>query len=116
MGIWKGCVAGSFAVLDVQRPVRCGAYRRFDRLVRTHAEDQARQRRHRASIPKAAEKVAGFQYVIEPLPMRNKMNAVVYDLFFASAKPVADKIVTDIFSNYHASKTTWRCSLVRTRL
>jgi hypothetical protein len=30
--------------------------------------------------------------------MRNKMNAVVYYLFFASQKPVAEKIITDIFS------------------
>jgi len=45
-------------------------------------------------------KVAGFEYVPEPMPMRNKNNAVVYYLFFASHKPVADKIVTEIFSKY----------------
>ncbi len=44
--------------------------------------------------------VAGFEFVPEPLPMRNKNNAVVYYLFFASQKPVAKKIITDIFAKY----------------
>ena len=44
--------------------------------------------------------VAGFAFVAEPLPMRNKNNAVVYYLFFASAKRVADSIVKDVFAKY----------------
>lgn len=44
--------------------------------------------------------VAGFKYVPEPLPMRNSMNAVVYYLFFASQKPVADRIIKDLFTKY----------------
>ena len=44
--------------------------------------------------------VAGFQQVLEPMPMRNSNNAVVYYLFFASQKPVASKIVQDIFDGY----------------
>jgi three-Cys-motif partner protein len=44
--------------------------------------------------------VAGFKYVPEPLPMRNKMNAVVYYLFFASQKPVAEKIIKDLFKKF----------------
>jgi three-Cys-motif partner protein len=44
--------------------------------------------------------VAGFAYVPEPLPMRNKTGAVVYYLFFAARKPVAAKIVTDIFKRH----------------
>jgi three-Cys-motif partner protein len=43
---------------------------------------------------------AGFQFVADPLPMRNKTNAVVYYLFFACKHPVAKKIVTDIFAKY----------------
>ena len=43
---------------------------------------------------------AGFQYVPEPLPMKNANNAVVYYLFFASQKPVAQKIIQDIFAKY----------------
>lgn len=32
--------------------------------------------------------------------MRNSTNAVVYYLFFASQKPVADKIIKDLFTRY----------------
>lgn len=46
------------------------------------------------------KRVAGFDYVPEPMPMRNSVNAIVYYLFFASHKPVADKIVRDIFNKY----------------
>lgn len=42
----------------------------------------------------------GFEYVAEPLPMRNSARAVVYYLVFASQKPVAKKIVRDIFDKY----------------
>lgn len=45
-------------------------------------------------------KVAGFKFVAEPLPMRNSTNAVVYYLFLASPKAVAQKIITDIFKKY----------------
>jgi hypothetical protein len=47
-------------------------------------------------------KVAGFGFVPEPLPMRNSRNAIVYYLFFASPKAVAEKIITDIFTKYRA--------------
>ena len=40
--------------------------------------------------------VAGFKFVADPLPMRNKKRAVVYYLFFASPKPVAAKIIEGI--------------------
>jgi three-Cys-motif partner protein len=46
------------------------------------------------------KKVAGFKFVPKPLPMRNRTNAVVYYLFFASQKPVAERIIIDIFSKY----------------
>jgi hypothetical protein len=45
-------------------------------------------------------KLAGFSVVPEPLPMKNSNNAVVYYLFFASQKPVARKIIDDIFAKY----------------
>lgn len=44
--------------------------------------------------------VAGFSNVPEPMPMRNTKGAIVYYLFFASAKPVAQQIVTHIFNKY----------------
>jgi three-Cys-motif partner protein len=46
------------------------------------------------------KKVAGFQYVPEPIPMRNNKGAMVYYLFFASQKPVATDIVRAIFNKY----------------
>lgn len=56
------------------------------------------------AIVKAFQKrlrdVAGFQFVPDPLPMRNSNNAVVYYLFFASQKPVAKNIIEDIFKKY----------------
>jgi three-Cys-motif partner protein len=47
-------------------------------------------------------KVAGFKKVARPMPMRNSKGAVVYYLFFASQKPVAEKIVRGIFRKYGA--------------
>lgn len=46
------------------------------------------------------KKVAGFQYVPEPIPMRNNKGAMVYYLFFASQIPVAADIVRAIFNKY----------------
>ena len=45
-------------------------------------------------------KVAGFEFVPEPMPMINSRNAVVYYLFFASPKPVAKDIITHIFRTH----------------
>ena len=44
--------------------------------------------------------VAGFKYIPDPMPMRNSKGAVVYYLFFASPKPVAEEIVQSIFDKY----------------
>lgn len=44
--------------------------------------------------------VAGFEYVPQPMPMKNSKGAVVYYLYFASQKPVAARIVRDIFKKY----------------
>ena len=44
--------------------------------------------------------LAGFEFVPEPLPMKNSNNAVVYYLFLASAKPVAERIIEGIFARY----------------
>jgi three-Cys-motif partner protein len=45
-------------------------------------------------------KVAGFNYVPEPLPMKNSNNAIVYYLFFASQNQVGKDIVKYIFNKY----------------
>jgi three-Cys-motif partner protein len=44
--------------------------------------------------------LAGFANVPDPVPMRNSSGAVVYYLFFASPKPVAQKIVVAVFKKY----------------
>lgn len=46
------------------------------------------------------QQVAGFKYVLEPLPMRNSKGAIVYYLFFASQQRIADGIVKSIFNKY----------------
>jgi three-Cys-motif partner protein len=44
--------------------------------------------------------VAGFAHVPPPMPMRNTRGAVVYYLYFAAQKSVAENIVADIFDKY----------------
>jgi len=46
------------------------------------------------------KRVAGFQYVPQPIPMRNTRGAIVYYLFFASPNETGAKIVNDIFAKY----------------
>jgi len=53
-----------------------------------------------AAFRKRLKKVAGFAHVAEPLAMRNSANAVVYYLFLASPKSVAEKIIEDIFRKF----------------
>ena len=49
---------------------------------------------------KRLKEVAGFQYVPEPIPMRNMKNVIVYYLFFASPNATGGKIVKEIFDRY----------------
>lgn len=44
--------------------------------------------------------IAKFKKVLKPMPMRNRTGGVIYYLFFASQKPVAEDIVNDIFKKY----------------
>jgi three-Cys-motif partner protein len=53
-----------------------------------------------AAFRERLQKEAGFGNVPEPIPMRNTTGATVYYLFFASPKPVAQQIVTHIFTKY----------------
>lgn len=46
------------------------------------------------------KQVAGFAYVPQPVPMRNRQGATVYYLFFASANKTGAKIVTWLFEKY----------------
>ncbi len=55
------------------------------------------------------KKVAGFEYVPEPMPMRNSKGSVIYYLFFASPNKTGAKIVENIFDNYrNKGVTSWR--------
>jgi len=56
------------------------------------------------SIAKAFQKrlkdVAGFNYVPDPLPMRNTLGGIIYYLFFASPNKTGAKIVKEIYDKY----------------
>jgi three-Cys-motif partner protein len=49
---------------------------------------------------KRLKAVAGFEYVPEPLPMKNTKGATVYFLYFASPNRIGAKIVSEIFNKY----------------
>jgi hypothetical protein len=49
---------------------------------------------------KRLREVAGFQYVPEPMPMRNSTGNTIYYLFFASPNATGKKIVEAIFNKY----------------
>jgi three-Cys-motif partner protein len=49
---------------------------------------------------KRLQKVAGFTFVPEPLPIRNSNRAIVYYLFFASPNKTGAKIVRYIFDKF----------------
>ncbi len=53
-----------------------------------------------AAYRQRLREVAGFEYVPEPLPMKNRRGAVVYYLFFASHNATGDKIARKVFNNY----------------
>jgi three-Cys-motif partner protein len=46
------------------------------------------------------QKVAGFSFVPEPIPMRNSTGATLYYLFFASQNSTADRIGRSILNKY----------------
>jgi len=49
---------------------------------------------------KRLKEVAGFNFVPEPMPMRNSNNAVVYYLYFATQSVTGEKIIKDIFKKH----------------
>lgn len=64
------------------------------------AEEKASNQEVAGAFRNRLKDVAGFSNVPEPIAMRNSQNAVVYYLYFASQKPVAEDIVRDIFNKY----------------
>lgn len=63
-------------------------------------EEKASNEAIAEAFRKRLKEVAGFSNVPKPIAMRNAQNAVVYYLYFASHKPVAEGIVRDIFGKY----------------
>jgi len=51
------------------------------------------------------KKVAGFEFVPKPLPMRNTIGATVYYLFFASNNKVGNRIAEHILKRYRLKGT-----------
>ena len=68
------------------------------------AEDKAPNKEVAEAFRLRLKNIAGFNNVPKPIAMRNKKNAVVYFLFFASQKPVAGNIVQEIFKKYSKRK------------
>ncbi len=48
--------------------------------------------------------VAGFEFVPDPMPMRNSAGSIIYYLFFASPNRTGQKIVRDIFEKYRSKR------------
>jgi three-Cys-motif partner protein len=63
-------------------------------------EEKVSNRRFAEAFRKRLKNVAGFKKVLAPLPMRNSKDSIVYYLFFASQKGVAEEIVTHIFDKF----------------
>lgn len=80
---------------------RKAAYRRTETLFGPSEEKTTNEDVVKA-FQERLKTVAGFKYVPDPVPMRNSKGFVVYYLFFASPKPVADEIVRWVFDKYRA--------------
>jgi three-Cys-motif partner protein len=63
-------------------------------------EEKASNSRLIEAFRKRIKDVAKFEYVPDPLPMKNSSGAVVYYLFFASPNKTGAKIVNEIFDKY----------------
>ena len=75
------------------------AYRREPGLF-SQVESKATNEALAEGFRRRLRDVAGFEFVPEPIPMRNGTGAVVYYLFFASPNRTGAKIVKDVFDKY----------------
>lgn len=78
---------------------RAAAYRKQKGLF-GDIEEKVTNEKVVAAFKKRLHDVAGFEYVPEPMPMRNSAGAAVYYLFFASPNKTGARIVGDIFRKY----------------
>jgi three-Cys-motif partner protein len=53
-----------------------------------------------AAYRQRLQKVAGFKYVPDPIPMRNSRGATIYYLFFASHNSTGSRIAESVFKKY----------------
>ena len=78
---------------------RDAAYAKQQGLFNTF-EEKTSNRTIAETFRKRLKTKAGFNYVPEPIPMRNTTGAIVYYLFFASPKETGYKIAKQIFEKY----------------
>ena len=76
------------------------AYRPTPNLFGEVVEIKESNRTIAAAFRKRLEEMARFQYVPEPIPMRNSIGATIFYLFFASQSKTAEDIITYIFDKY----------------
>lgn len=77
------------------------AYKRTETLFEEYPDIQKQENQVIVdTFKKRLKKNAGFNYIPDPIPMVNSKGATIYYLFFASQKPVAAKIVNEIFNKY----------------
>jgi three-Cys-motif partner protein len=63
-------------------------------------EEKAENREVAEGFRKRLRENAGFNFVPEPIPMRNSTGTVIYYLFFASPNKTGEKIFKDIYNKY----------------
>jgi len=67
----------------------------FDEMLeKTRNEDMA------SAYRKRLREIAGFEYVLDPLPMKNSKGAVVYYLYFASQNETGYKVAKGVVNKY----------------
>ncbi len=76
------------------------AYERVPTLFDYEELEKVSNQRFAEAFRRRLREVAGFKLVPEPLPMRNSKGSIVYYLFFASQKDIAEHIVDYIFRTF----------------
>jgi three-Cys-motif partner protein len=76
------------------------AYKKSPDLFGGIIEDREPAKKVVDAFRERLQKVAGFQFVPDPIPMRNEKGAIIYYLFFASPNKIGDKIARDIFKKH----------------
>jgi three-Cys-motif partner protein len=82
------------------RTWRQAAYVGRPTLWGTTVDEKAPNRDVAEAFRARLEKVAGFRFVPDPVPMRNSRGATIYYLFFASPNRTGARIVEEIFNAY----------------